>query len=165
MKFFIVIELVACQGYVGETRGGLHGEKVMMSRLLMITAALALGAGGGATAQNLGNGSVAPAGAGAVANGGSAQLFAVINSNGTIVRDKGAVSASNPQTGGYEVIFARNVRQCVYTVTIGIGDANTPPAGLTSVASRAGNVNGVWIQTYNTDGLRSDLPFHLWVNC
>lgn len=137
----------------------------MMSRLLMITAALALGAGGSATAQNLGNGSVAPAGAGSVANGGSAQLFAVVKIDGTIARDKGAVSSHKILTGGYEVIFARNVVNCVYTATIGSSIGDTPTLGFASVAPRFGNVNGVWVQTRNLSGVDTDKPFHLWINC
>src|SRR4051812_28059558 len=44
---------------------------------------------------------------------------AVVNSDGTLDRGKGVVSSLKLATGQYEVIFTRNVRQCVYNATIG----------------------------------------------
>ncbi len=144
---------------------------------MALAAALTLGLGGSALAQGLGNGDsgsnapppgqVAPSGAGAVANGGSAQLFAVINAGGTIARDKGVVSATKISgfLGSYEVRFARNIKQCVYTATIGNAGDGNPSRGYIVVALRSGTTDGVFVETRDVADALADRPFHLWVNC
>lgn len=150
---------------------------MMISRNFILGVALTLGLGGSALAQGLGNGNsgsntpppgqVAPSGAGAVANGGSAQLFAVINADGTIARDKGVVSAARigAYLGSYEVRFARNIKQCVYTATIGNAGPGNPSRGYIVVALRATTTDTVFVETRDFADALADRPFHLWVNC
>jgi hypothetical protein len=101
---------------------------------------------------------------------GSADLWAVINANGTIARSDGANAATTAKlvgfTGAYKVGFFRNVRGCVYVATLG-GAANVgvPPNGLVVVEGRFDNVNGVFVQTYDRLGAAADRGFHLFVNC
>jgi hypothetical protein len=86
-----------------------------------------------------------------------------------LVRGQGAVSAgfANPDgsRGTYEVIFNRDVSQCVYTATLG-GKANdTPQPAFIGVASRGGNANGVFVVIDNFDGTSHKARFHLTVVC
>ena len=94
--------------------------------------------------------------------------FAVVNSNGTLARDLGAVSAQKlgTTTGQYEVIFDHDVSKCAFVATIGLSDnVGSPPAGEISVNGRNGNPAGVYVATYNSSGARSDRGFHLQVAC
>uniref|UniRef100_B8HR20 Secreted protein n=1 Tax=Cyanothece sp. (strain PCC 7425 / ATCC 29141) TaxID=395961 RepID=B8HR20_CYAP4 len=94
------------------------------------------------------------------------ERFAVVSSTGTLARSVGVVSAAKlTGTGNYQVIFNRNVTECVYEATIGNPGTGVAPAGQITVASRAGNVNGVFIKTYDSAGRASDRPFHLYVGC
>lgn|SRR5215207_3109166 len=93
-------------------------------------------------------------------------IFAVVDSNGTLARGTGAVSAKRLDAGKYEVIFDRNVRTCGYTATIGLSGASgsSPPGEITTVG-RVNNVNGVYVATYNSSGSPSSRGFHLQVAC
>src|SRR5215217_6065642 len=50
-------------------------------------------------------------------------LWAVVSSEGRLVRDKGARDANRVGSGRYEVIFERNVRSCAYVASIGLSGA------------------------------------------
>ncbi|MGB8699722.1 MAG: hypothetical protein WCD18_09930 [Thermosynechococcaceae cyanobacterium] len=93
------------------------------------------------------------------------QRYAVINTDGTIARNLGAVSAKKISTGTYEVIFNRNVTACSYTGTIGSATPTPATTGQISVSPRANNVNGVFIRTANSTGTNTDLGFHVAVLC
>ena len=100
------------------------------------------------------------------ANGAPATaLWAVINSDGTIARSSGVVSAAG--TGGagqYQVIFNRNVTNCAYVGSL--GDAATSVSlGFFSAVRRFNNVNGIFVETANTAGTLVNLPFHVAVFC
>jgi hypothetical protein len=89
--------------------------------------------------------------------------WAVIERNGTIVRGRNVVSAqkfTNPP-GCYEVIFSGDVSNGVYQATLGRPFNGTEPTGEITVAARAGNVNGVWIDTHDSSGAFSDRAFHV----
>ena len=92
-------------------------------------------------------------------------LWAVVNSDGALVRQGGASSAAKIATGEYEVVFGGNVTQCAYNATIGTGDATEAPAGEIGASQRAGNANAVAVVTRTSGGAKTDLPFHLTVNC
>jgi 3-deoxy-D-manno-octulosonic acid (KDO) 8-phosphate synthase len=101
---------------------------------------------------------------------GSALLWAAINADGSTARsDGGNVGATRKLpgfNGSYEVIFRRNVTGCIYVATIGNAGAGNPLHGSIVVAARAGNVNGVFVETRDSPtGPLSDRPFHLFVNC
>jgi hypothetical protein len=95
-------------------------------------------------------------------------FWAVVNSDGTLARDRGAVSAEkNPDfLGAYEVIFFRNVRDCAYVATIGIsGSSGTSAPGEITVAGRLENRRGVFVSTHDSTGAPADRGFHLQVSC
>ena len=121
--------------------------------------------GGGSPLGNSPPATVAPAGAGAAASGGSTQLYAVINHDGTTARGKGNLSSQKLGTGAYEVLFARDIRNCSYTATIGTALASDPPFGLISVTPRVTATNGVFVNTRSINGDLGDRPFHLYVDC
>ena len=154
----------------------------MKIRAFVMPLVLAAGFGTAAIAQGLGNGAATnqpspgqgdsgspgqtePAGAGGVFAGGSAQLFAVVNADGTIARDKGALSTSKITTGEYQVDFARTLTACVFTATVGNAGAGSQPPSFVTVALRAGTQNAVFVETRDATGALADRAFHLWVNC
>jgi hypothetical protein len=99
-------------------------------------------------------------------------LWAVVESNGTLVRHGTGVSESKEigTPGEYEVVFNQNVSQCAYTATLGSTSDGSAPAGEIGVASRAeglfkAKIDAVYIQTYNSTGTTTAEPFHLAVFC
>jgi hypothetical protein len=101
---------------------------------------------------------------------GSALLWAAVKADGSTARsDRGNVTATRKLSGfnrSYEVIFRRNVTGCVYVATIGNAGAGNLLHGSIVVAQRAGNVNGVFVETHDSPaGPLSDRPFHVFVNC
>jgi hypothetical protein len=147
----------------------------MRFRTIVLTILLSVCFSPGTNAQSLGNAqpglnakspeAVAPQGSGGVALGGSAQLFAVINSDGTIARDKGATLAVKQGTGSYRVLFARNIRACVFSAILGNAGGGFPPVGFISVAWSDATEVGVYIETRNRSGAMTDASFHLLVIC
>jgi hypothetical protein len=93
--------------------------------------------------------------------------FAVVASSGVLVRGSSSsvVSASNIGTGGYQVIFNKNVSGCAYVATIGDTDAGSAVPGEIWVAGLAGNADGVFVDTQDSTGAESNRPFHLSVSC
>ncbi len=92
----------------------------------------------------------------------------IVNVDGTLaVGPAGAVSDDFgcATCGIFEVIFPSAVNACVYTATIGDAAADVPAAGLVNVTRRATTINGVFVQTFNPNGARTNHPFHLMVQC
>jgi len=99
---------------------------------------------------------------------GTTELSAVVREDGTFVQGRGVgIRSSAPLgVGYYEVIFRRNVSNCVYVATIGVpGNDSVPPPGEISVASRFGKPRGVFVSTYNSAGVLTNKGFHLVVVC
>ena len=96
-------------------------------------------------------------------------LWAVVNSDGTLARGKGALSATQFSTGTYGVRFDRNVTKCVYTATIGRSADGVEPPGEITVALLAvpsgQPTNGVFVTTHNSAGALEGRGFHLVLNC
>jgi len=92
--------------------------------------------------------------------------WAVVDTNGNLIRGFGANAAMKVGLGFYRVIFNRNVTRCAYTATIGLpGSVGNPPPGEISVVGLNGNPNGVFVATYTSTGANADRPFHLAVHC
>ena len=90
------------------------------------------------------------------------QRWAVINSNGTIARSKGATSFTRKLgTGHYQVAFDTSVNNCAYVATTSSGFAG--PTGVREGSS--GFSTDVEVFTTTTSGTNADLPFHLIVTC
>ena len=98
---------------------------------------------------------------------GSATLYAVVNSDGTIARGDGnAASPGKLATGTYDLRFFRNITMCGYIATVGLsGTTGASTPGMVTVVGRAGTVNGLFIQTFDAAGTVSDRGFHVFVNC
>jgi hypothetical protein len=97
----------------------------------------------------------------------AATKWAVVNSAGSLVRSVGGTSATRLSTGTYQVTFNSNMTKCAYVATPG-----DPGAGAVSgpiiatVASRAGNANGLFIQTWDlSTNAVADAPFHVSTYC
>src|SRR5512132_1576641 len=100
------------------------------------------------------------------------QLWAVINSDGTIARQSGAVTGAgsffSPANGQYFVSFNRDVRQCSYQATIGASLnstsfwASVPPGQVTVSFYPTG---AVVVETYDAAGSFTARAFHLAVFC
>ncbi|MEV1330847.1 hypothetical protein AB0J20_14865 [Micromonospora costi] len=91
-------------------------------------------------------------------------LFAVVTANGTLIRGLGVAAASRLATGMYQVTFDQDVSAAGYVGTLGLaGSAGVAPAGQIAVAGRTGIPNGVFVETFASDGTAADRPFHLTV--
>lgn len=92
--------------------------------------------------------------------------FAVVGSDGTLVRGGNTTGAIHLGTGIYEVDFSSSVKKCVFTATIGLpGSDGTNSPGFVTVAGRGGNDDGVYLRTYDQKGNSADFGFHLNVRC
>jgi len=93
-----------------------------------------------------------------------AQYWAVVETNGTLVRGHNVWSVTRLAQGIYEVIFTGNVSAGVYLATIGRPGIYTEPTGQISVALRFNSGNkGIWVETHDSSGQYSDRAFHLHV--
>jgi hypothetical protein len=93
--------------------------------------------------------------------------WAVVNSAGALVRGVGAVSASSLGTGTYQVTFNSDMSGCAYIATAGDTGAGAVSGPITAtVATRAGNNNALFIQTFDqSTGSLSNQPFHVITFC
>lgn len=93
------------------------------------------------------------------------RLWAVVNGSGSIARGAGTTSSGRLGAGVYEVIFNQNVQNCVYVASVGDSAEGTGTSGAATTARRAGNANGVRVETRNLAGAAADRAFHLIVVC
>jgi hypothetical protein len=97
---------------------------------------------------------------------GPREMFAVVDSEGTLRRGLHAVSSKRLDIGVYEVIFSRNVRRGVYLATPGgHGYAGVPLSATIAVMGRASDPRGVFFYTTNPQGDPLSTGFHLLVLC
>ena len=140
-----------------------------MGTILGVAAlALALvGVGIGAAAY-VHTGPAGPTGPTGATGAPATSLWAVVNATGVLLNSSHVTSASEIEAGGYQVIFTQNVRNCSYIATLGIpgsvGMGQSPP-GFVTTAGRDGEVDGVWVATFNETGVQTDEPFNLAVFC
>jgi hypothetical protein len=90
---------------------------------------------------------------------------AVISDAGATVRGRGISATAQTGTGQYQVVFDRDVRQCIYSATLGDESASGPGTGQIAVTSAASNVNGVRVVTRDSTGTQANRSFHLIVSC
>ena len=104
-------------------------------------------------------GPAGPAGASATA------LWAVVDQNGTLIRNKGVASAQKLGTGDYQVVFNQDVTGCSYQATVG-SPGTIQAVGYAAVLQRINVAAGVEIRTVNATATAfADQPFHLAVFC
>lgn len=95
-------------------------------------------------------------------------LWAVISSDGSIVRSVGVTSAGllPNTTGQYFVSFGENVSSCSYIATLStIGFSGSVPAGNVTVAPASGTANSVYVGAYDGTGAPVNESFQLTVHC
>ena len=92
-------------------------------------------------------------------------LSAVVASDGTLIRDIGAVGASKSGTGAFFVFFDRDITDC--TLVAGLGGYGTMPsaAGYASTAFWSSSGDTVIVDVYDATGTPANLGFHLMVLC
>lgn len=95
----------------------------------------------------------------------TAQLFwAVVESNGVLVRGFGAVGAVRLAVGMYQVTFSHDVSRSAFVGNTGFtGNVGVAPFGVVSVVGRFGVPNGVFVETFDAAGNFVDRAFHLHV--
>jgi hypothetical protein len=91
--------------------------------------------------------------------------FASVTADGVLARGRSVTSAARTSPGRYQVIFDRDVRNCVFQATIADAGAAAPPQGEIGASALSSNVNGVAVRTENSAGNPADRPFHLIVPC
>ncbi len=89
-------------------------------------------------------------------------LFAVVDSAGSLVSGSGVSRVDHLATGQYEVTFTRNVERCAYIATT----ANAYSQALQAYTA-GGHLSGqgVYVETKNQGGGLTNGPFHLVVSC
>jgi hypothetical protein len=92
-------------------------------------------------------------------------LEAVVDSAGTLVRGSKATGAIHLGGGAYEVGFKKNVSGCAFVASVADPGQGAASQGTATVAGRAGNVKGVFVQTFDLAGNQVDRPFHLIIYC
>lgn len=102
-----------------------------------------------------------------VADGGhgAAVLAAVVDFSGNLQRGVGVASTTRQVTGTYLIRFQRPVDMCAFTVNTGNTGTGTPDFGVAVVATMTDVDNGVMVRTFNSNGVATNRPFHLTVNC
>ena len=143
-----------------------------LSKAAIAASAIGLVATGGTVASALAPGtatgtlSAAPASARQLAATTKPRVFAVVRSDGTLQRGRGATATSRTGLGAYAVRFDRGIGQCAWTGTIGLGTFGgiTGP-GMITLSGLSGTSNGLYVRTYNGSGSAADLPFHVVVTC
>jgi hypothetical protein len=94
-------------------------------------------------------------------------LWAIVATDGTLVRGSHVAASVKKATGAYTVRFDQNVRLCSYQATPGGTPENggAGPLGFVGTTGEFASTSGVWINTYNSAGSLADVPFHLAVFC
>lgn len=98
-------------------------------------------------------------------------MWAVVNSNGTIARSSGGVNGTQLSgTGNFELTFPINVSQCVYNANGGASVSLSDPSVLTSsyimVAPASGNPDSIVYKTVGSSGTAIGTePAYVTVHC
>jgi hypothetical protein len=92
--------------------------------------------------------------------------FAVVDSDGNLVRGTNVIGAQKLDTGIYDVEMNSPVKKCVFTATTGLpGSTSVNDPAYITVAGRGGEDDGVFVKTYDINGNSADFGFHLNVRC
>jgi hypothetical protein len=97
------------------------------------------------------------------------EFWAVVETNGTLVRGRNVNQVTKLAQGIYEVIFTEDISAGVFLATIGRPGIATEPTGEICLALRccpinaADNNKGIWVETHDSAGGYSDRAFHLLV--
>ncbi len=109
-------------------------------------------------------GAAGPAGPAGPAGTAATALWASVDTNGTLVRNKSVASALKIGTGQYQVVFNQDVTGCVYLATLG-GPTTGANTGQVSAAQRTAIAAAVFVLTQDSNGNPADRNFFLAVFC
>ena len=118
-------------------------------------------------------GPAGPAGPAGAAAGGGTSLWAVVRTNGTLVKGSGVDAVARANPGSYGVAFKQSIVGCAQVVSIGGYTAGSetsvpPPGVIRSWVSATGPevlTRTVNVETDNLNGVPEDRPFHVAVFC
>ena len=91
--------------------------------------------------------------------------WAAVAGNGTLHRGSAGTAASRVSAGIYSVTFPIDIDQCGYSVSIGNLTSGGTTAGVVFLNLPFDNPQGLVIETFSFDAVRSDRPFYVTVNC
>lgn len=93
-------------------------------------------------------------------------FWASVDSTGVIDRCFGCTSTGTSKlgTGVYELGFTRDITNCGFSATVGTPNVSAAN-GITGLSPRAGNANGLFVQTFSTTGVAADRPYYASVFC
>jgi hypothetical protein len=87
----------------------------------------------------------------------------------TLIRDRGAASASRFALGVYEVAFDAPINGCGWSATLNDNDSSSTPPGEIGVERKPGSTNSLLVRTFNSAGVQSesseDNGFTVVVSC
>jgi hypothetical protein len=91
--------------------------------------------------------------------------WAVVASDGTLVRGSNATGVIKIATGQYEVDMNSKLTKCSFVGGAGSTGAGSSGFGVVTTANRSGNPKGVYVEIFNQAGAVADVSFHLNVTC
>lgn len=109
-------------------------------------------------------GAAGPAGPAGPKGDSATALWASVDQNGTLVRNKGAASAQKNGTGSYQVVFSQDVTGCIYQATLG-GPTTFAYNGQITAAQLTAVNTGVRVLTFTSAGAPVDAAFFVVVFC
>lgn len=89
-------------------------------------------------------------------------LWAAVEADGDLVRDKGVAEVNNSDEGAYYIEFNRNVLNCVWQATMAAPDLNF---GFIEVEESEVDAKTLLVATQAPDESFTDKPFHILVTC
>lgn len=94
-------------------------------------------------------------------------MAAVVKNDGTLDRaTTTGVTSARVARGAYEVFFPIDVTSCTYVATIGkVNSSGASPPGFITTVGRAGEPNGIFLETKDPKKNADNRPFHLSVSC
>lgn len=92
------------------------------------------------------------------------QMGAQVNADSTLGRNSRAVSSDSLTGGNYVVRFDRDVSDCAYNATVGAAISGTVD-GFANAQPASVSAQGVFVETFDANGVKTALPFYLTVTC
>jgi hypothetical protein len=102
---------------------------------------------------------------GSLSNQDVGVLYAIIQSNASVVGSSGGVTATQEGTGMYLVDFHRDITPCAVSATVGLVGEGFPPVGYANTSELIGVPSKLFVGTKNAAGALADNDFHLVIVC
>ena len=100
-----------------------------------------------------------------VADSVAGEFFAMVASDGSLVRGTPGVTSKNEGTGTFRVIVGTPTEDCFTVATLGGNNPGGNNLGEISVNPSSTNKESFWIDTANTAGTLTNQPFTLYARC